>query len=204
MKLRIFNMVEITINRIKNHKYDEIKLDKHTKKTYKNNVKKKLDIEEEIAMFSAMDIAIYIINYATRNGYRITNLYLQKILYYVQAYALCIDENHIPLFRENIIAWQFGPVVPSVYRYFSGFGSSPIDNNLIDIEVNEILDEHIQQWINEIIDVKIKKTPWDLVDETHEEAPWVIATNNGSTFNAIIDNESIIDYFNTNIDRIIS
>ena len=44
----------------------------------------------------------------------IKNLKLQKLLYYVQAYALLIFERKA--FNEKIIAWSYGPVVEEVYH----------------------------------------------------------------------------------------
>ena len=44
---------------------------------------------------------------------KMTNLRLQKILYFIQAFSL-ISTGH-PLFKEDILAWQYGPVVKEVY-----------------------------------------------------------------------------------------
>ena len=44
----------------------------------------------------------------------LTNLRLQKLLYYAQAWSLVIRESE--LFSEEIEAWRYGPVVPKVYH----------------------------------------------------------------------------------------
>ena len=67
-------------------------------------------------MYAALDIARYIIKYCKDNGYSISNLKLQKLLYFVQAQFL-VTYNGRPAFEEKIEAWDFGPVVPEVYHY---------------------------------------------------------------------------------------
>lgn len=54
----------------------------------------------------------------------ITNLKLQKLLYYSQAWHLAIYDE--PLFQDRIEAWVHGPVVPSVFREYRSFRWSPI------------------------------------------------------------------------------
>ena len=54
------------------------------------------------------------------NGDSITNLKLQKLLYYMQGYYLAVFGK--PLFEEDIEAWQYGPVVPKSYDKFSTYG----------------------------------------------------------------------------------
>ena len=57
-------------------------------------------------MYSAIDVARYIIWYCKRRRYSISNLKLQKILYFVQANFLVSIGT--PCFEEEIEAWDFG------------------------------------------------------------------------------------------------
>ena len=59
-----------------------------------------------------LDVSRYIINYCNENYYLISNLKLQKILYFVQAFFL--EAKNEECFREEIEAWDFGPVIPEV------------------------------------------------------------------------------------------
>lgn len=63
-------------------------------------------------MYRAEDVAAYIINKQVDDGYPISNLKLQKILYFVQAEFLVSKDE--PCFDDVIEAWDFGPVVESV------------------------------------------------------------------------------------------
>lgn len=110
--------------------------------------------------YHALDVAKYIVDKCTKEKCPITNLQLQKILYFLQRQHLV--EYGSCLFIDDIQAWQFGLVVLDVYYQFCGFGSSAIT-----IIYNICLDKETVQLINPIIEDKRKKNPWDLVSETH-------------------------------------
>ena len=65
---------------------------------------------------SAEKIALYIIS----SGREITNLLLQKILYYIQV-AFLLKKNK-ECFKAVIIAGEFGPVIPEVYQKYKIYG----------------------------------------------------------------------------------
>lgn len=110
-------------------------------------------------MYSALDIAKYIIDKCTKEDCPISNLQLQKILYYIQKAYL---KKHEYAFSDGIEAWQFGPVVPEVYYYFCGFGAMPITSRYeIQLENTQIIDKITLE--------KRELNPWDLVEETHKK-----------------------------------
>lgn len=78
--------------------------------------------------YKALDIAKKLIfkaqNDEPNGGERLTNLKLQKLLYYQQGYHLAAFGT--PLFSEDVESWMYGPVVPSVYDVFSAYGSSAL------------------------------------------------------------------------------
>lgn len=78
-------------------------------------------------MYSAYDVAHYIIQKFNEMNKAISNLKLQKVLYFIQAEFL-VDINK-PCFFEEIEAWDFGPVVPTVYRKYKIYGSANIPFN---------------------------------------------------------------------------
>lgn len=123
-------------------------------------------------IYSALDVAKYVINKCTVENCPISNLQLQKILYFLQRKYL-VDNGKV-LFNDEIQAWQFGPVVPDVYYQYCGFGSMAIT---INYEVNIDIDDSRQ--IDSVVEEKRCKNPWDLVEETHSE---------GKAWNAIYRN----------------
>ena len=67
----------------------------------------------------------------------ITQIKLQKLIYFAHGFYLAIREK--PLVKEKIEAWQFGPVITSVYHKFKDWGSNPIDEVVIQNSMNAII-----------------------------------------------------------------
>ena len=70
---------------------------------------------------SAEDIAFYFVERSSglpEND--LTNLKLQKMLYYAQAEYMKANNGQV-LFEDKIEAWKHGPVVPSVYNLFNKY-----------------------------------------------------------------------------------
>ena len=65
-----------------------------------------------IIYVQAIEVAGYICNYPTMSD--IDNLKLQKLLFYSQTVHLVFNSE--PLFSDEIQAWDYGPVIPSVYE----------------------------------------------------------------------------------------
>ena len=146
---------------------------------------------------TALTLANYILTRAKKQGINITNLKLQKILYYVQGYFLAKFDH--PLFPDDIQAWTFGPVVPNVYYHFSIFGP---DNLFITREENIdtcALTTAERELIDNVIDAKLQCSSSALVRATHKEDPWLKATLGGTRIqrNTIIDIEDIKHFFKT-------
>lgn len=155
----------------------------------------------------ALDVARYIINYSNEKGYPISNLRLQKLLYFVQACYLSLTEKKDPCFDDRIEAWDFGPVVPSVYHEFKQFGNGSIPtiecyytfdkNNILSLKKHEFSKEIIPADDRMAIDLVVSSfsefTTSSLVKLTHEQKPWIEARKRG--LNAEITNESIQEYF---------
>lgn len=118
--------------------------------------------------YSAVDVAQYLIRKCTLDGEPISNLQLQKILYYIQAYFL--QQEYRAFFSDDIEAWTFGPVVRNVYMRYCGYGSTEIyetDEPDISFSSKEM------EVIDSIVEEKRKIKAWDLVNATHEPGkPW--------------------------------
>lgn len=138
--------------------------------------------------YSALLIAEYIIGYAKERNYAISNLKLQKILYFLQAQFLV--SFNFPCFTETIEAWDLGPVVRNVYNKYRRYGSANIYSGNLDLE-NIIPNREIQT-IRLIIDRCSNYSANQLVDITHNQDPWRNAYYGG---NKIIYNEDIQNYF---------
>ncbi|MBY5592054.1 SocA family protein [Rhizobium leguminosarum] len=69
-------------------------------------------------------VANLMLDEADRLGIQLTNLSLQKLLYF--AHGIYLMQTKTPLVSGYFEAWQYGPVHPSAYRAFKDAGSSAI------------------------------------------------------------------------------
>lgn len=119
--------------------------------------------------YPIIDIANKIIaNTDINQGETISNLKLQKMLYYLQGFFIAVFDKK--LFEEPIEAWQYGPVVRDAYFHFKEFGPASIslkgDEKIIDLTHNE--DELFREVMEEYGQFSAIK----LMNMTHEELPW--------------------------------
>lgn len=145
--------------------------------------------------YSVMDIARYVIAYCNEKSYAISNLKLQKILYFIQADFLVNSNGMHPCFNNRIEAWDFGPVIPEVYQEYKNFGASNIycssKSSLVEYSKKIRQDDKIR--INTMIDVCSNYTAARLVEITHNQSPWI--DNYIRYCNNRISNDSIYTFF---------
>jgi uncharacterized phage-associated protein len=120
------------------------------------------------AMSTANYIAACIINLSYEKESPVSNLKLQKLLYYAQAWHLAIFKQ--PLFNDEIEAWVHGPVVPGVFRSYRDNRWAPIPN----VE-NSDIPESIRAHLEEVWRVYGNLEGNDLERITHSEGPWLSA-----------------------------
>ena len=144
-----------------------------TKKQISNNNKNMKDEEEKMnTPYSAMNLSKYIIDFCYKNNCPVSNLKLQKMLYFLQVDSY--QNNSTLLFDEGIYAWPYGPVVPEVYRRYSGYGGATIHNEY------EIQNKEKYACLNEKILFLAQYDSWDLVGVSHkEDGPWDRVYKNG-------------------------
>jgi uncharacterized phage-associated protein len=119
-------------------------------------------------------------------GEFISNLKLQKLLYYAQGCFLAITDS--PLFAEPIIAWGHGPVVESVYLEYKENGANGIvfDD---DFDFEAFTDDENNLLI-EVFDTFGQYSAWKLREMAHNETPW-----QETDINNEISQDSIKQYF---------
>jgi len=123
---------------------------------------------------SCLKVANLFLGWANNEGDLITNLKMQKLLYYAQAWHLVYFKK--PLFREAIQAWEFGPVVPKVYTEFKKFGYKPIKYDNTGKEKAPFTKQQLE-YLTTCYDTFIKFSAHELVNMVHNEAPWKLTFN---------------------------
>lgn len=141
-------------------------------------------------MYKALDIARYIIERCNNMNLAINNFKLQKILYFIQAEFL-VSKNE-PCFIEEIQAWDFGPVVPTVYYAYRMFGGSNIPC-VIKFRTAQMISLKDKKLLNNVIDECAKYSTSTLTEITYNQTPWISVYRSGQ--NNEIPKESIKKYF---------
>ena len=120
-------------------------------------------------VYTAVDIAKYIVSYCTNKQRPISNLKLQKMLYYTWIDYYKNTKN--ALFLNDICAWQLGPVVPDAYYEFCSYAGTPIfatfdvrvDSNDATI-INSIIESYISVPASTLVNMSHRKGgAWDIV-----------------------------------------
>lgn len=119
--------------------------------------------------YKALDIAYKIVKLSSDNdaGDLISNLKLQKLLYYQQGFHLAYFGE--PLFEEEIEAWLYGPVVPCVYDHFKSYGNKGIEHSGEIITLSGI---HEEALFREVYKIYGSYSAIGLMEMTHQETPW--------------------------------
>ncbi len=120
--------------------------------------------------YNVLDIAKKLIKMAdwdsANGGENLTNLKLQKLLYYEQGYHLAAFDT--PLFNEKVEAWMYGPVVPDAYDYYQQYGANPLP---VEDDVITLTDAE-EDLFALVYDAYRDFSAIGLLNKTHNELPW--------------------------------
>lgn len=148
--------------------YYNINKDKLSDKAIEK-LKDKLDYYTEINECNSQieKYAIYILN----SKYEITNLSLQKLLYYIEGFGQALMKEC--LFSNRCEAWKLGPVYRDIYEKYKVFGKEQI---IIDkLDMTEVLDEKHRELVDYVLKHFGIFNGVTLKDLTHSEEPWIDA-----------------------------
>jgi uncharacterized phage-associated protein len=144
-------------------------------------------------MISCFDVARYFLALVDEDaGDSLSNLKLQKLVYYAQGFHLALYDA--PLFPERIEAWKHGPVVPPLYHELKQFGAGSVK---LDGEVDrDKFSKEVGGLLDEVYSVYGQFSALRLRSITHQEPPWQ-QTADG----AVISHEFMKDYFKTQLTK---
>ncbi len=119
-----------------------------------------------MAKYTADEVADAIIAFGLDHGDYVSNLRLQRLLYYMQGWYLALHGE--PLFDDRIEAWMNGPVVPTVFRRFKPFGHRPLEVPVTYDDLPAALVEHIR----DVWDAYGDSSGYHLERMSMSEPPW--------------------------------
>lgn len=123
------------------------------------------------AKYTANQVADAILAFCAEHGDFVSNLRLQKLLYYCQGWYL-VDHDG-PLFDDHIEAWIYGPAVPAVYERFRPFEQRPLETDAkLEDQPPELVEHVTGVW-----EAYGHLTSYDLERITKSEDPWLYARN---------------------------
>jgi uncharacterized phage-associated protein len=130
-------------------------------------------MDEVTKKYSALDITDRIFNLAKNNDGLVTdltNLKLQKILFYAQGWFAANKDQR--LFEDDIEAWPLGPVVVKVYERFKSDGAANLVELVADEEIKVDEDKVVDTFLEQLLGIYGKMSAYELVARTHEEEVW--------------------------------
>jgi uncharacterized phage-associated protein len=159
--------------------------------------------------YRAAAIANELLDLSNQAGRKITQIEIQKLVYFAHGWNLALRDQ--PLIGEMVEAWQYGPVVRSLYDAFKKFGSEPITEKAVSWRMsadgrflNEIPSIQSETPADDVFARALVRSIWQkygtlapfkLVEITHlPDSPWRQALEQNKTY---IPNESIQAYFKT-------
>ena len=140
-------------------------------------------------MLTATDIADYFLKKNQPEfGDAISNLKIQKLVYYAQGFHLAMFNT--PFFEEDIMAWEHGPVVESLYHKYKEYGSGEIPQpECVNLE---LYNKEQLELLDEVFEVYGQFSAWKLRNMTHSEGPWVETAKND-----VISKDAMKEFFKT-------
>ena len=151
------------------------------------------------ARYCAAAIANYFLWKADQDRIEdMTPMKLMKLVYFAYAWYFAVFNK--PLFQESIVAWKYGPVIPSIYHEFKRYGRKSISQFAVnfDPKTGEFSfpivrndDRTTLQVLEAVWSIYKRISGLDLSDITHEDkSPWKLAYEKGE--NTVLDNEKIV------------
>jgi uncharacterized phage-associated protein len=155
--------------------------------------------------FDGRVVANFVLDFCAENELRITNLALQKIVYFCHVWSLV--KLGRPLVAHDFEAWEFGPVLPYLYREFKRFDANPISSRATSLDIatghrrfadKSQLDPETKLLITDITNFYARLSASELVKLSHvSEGPWHRVWHHDGKVNPgmKIDNDAILAYY---------
>lgn len=134
----------------------------------------------------------------------LSQLKVMKLLYYVQGIAMAKLKHKA--FEEEILSWDYGPVIQTVYDKYKGSRSivselmeGELPKNLIENYEKINKNQKLVEILNLVQDNFGHLSAISLMKKTHREQPWIATKRN-----QIIEDRLIKTYFEENFMQILS
>ncbi|HVP84060.1 MAG TPA: type II toxin-antitoxin system antitoxin SocA domain-containing protein [Rhizomicrobium sp.] len=156
------------------------------------------------APYDARALANYILDRADNLGFAISNMHINKIIYFAHGHFL--SGKKMALVDQPFEAWEYGPVIQDLYHRFKRFGKDAITERAMILDKArgtyivarcKLADEDVG-FLNALIDFYIRIPASRLSDMSHEPGgPWDRVWNYEGKSNPgmFISDSLIVDWF---------
>jgi uncharacterized phage-associated protein len=144
--------------------------------------------------YSAIKIANEFLRIAKSSDRTLTPLQLIKLVYISHGWGFVFLDGS-PLLDEAVQAWQYGPVVPSLYRAVRDYRAEPIARQLDgDVDMQQI-SPRAKEMLAAVFERYKAMSGTQLSALTHRpNTPWSITWNDRGK-NAVIKNDLIAEHY---------
>lgn len=147
--------------------------------------------------YNPTTVANYFIDKYSKNG-DLTPMKIIKLTYIAYGWYLALTNKKDRLIDENPIAWDFGPVFPSLYYSIKQYKKEKITEKIPNATKNEIISEEDEKFLDKIWDVYGRFDGIYLSALTHiEGTPWQKVYEKDS--NAVISDDDIFEHYKTKL-----
>jgi len=157
-----------------------------------------MECTQQNILLSCFNVADYFIRLANKTGSFLSNLKLQKLVYYAQAWHLALHDT--PLFQEDFEAWVHGPVIPELYQEYKKFGWQPILK-----DADPKLPKNVEDFLDEVAKEYFACDAYELEQMTHAEDPWNLARGEDmlpdEPCNNVIKQEWMKEYYKSRVEE---
>lgn len=144
-------------------------------------------------MTTALAVANAFIQLANEKHESITNMKLQKLVYFAQGFHVATKDGQ-SLFDDPIEAWQYGPVIPQLYHKFKLYFAGRIPESH-PFQTIEALSDDEMNTVRWVYDNLGQYTAIQLSNFSHaDDSPW-FKVFHGDAGDGIIPVAEMKDYF---------
>jgi len=133
--------------------------------------------------YSSKAVANYFLDLAKASRNPVTPMKIQKLVYMASGWHIALTKGE-SLINEQVEAWKYGPVIPSLYDEFKQFGNDAITKLATEIDANGTTlsltapqvsndDSYVKGLLDKVWEVYGTYTPYQLSNMTHQQGtPW--------------------------------
>jgi len=144
-------------------------------------------------MASSLSVANRFLDLAKEQGNPLTPMQLLKLVYIAHGWMLGVHSK--PLINERVEAWQYGPVIPSLYGHLRDYRGAPVTRKLNSLFDKGNLAKEEKDIIRDVYKAYKKYSGIQLSRMTHADGtPWALTYKPGS-FGEVIPVDLIEDHY---------